>query len=87
MKINVEGVEIDFNDKVIEVLKTEPDDVYERFIKNFSLTWEEELTYMKENKNSSLFDFFREMSYMGFFVWENTPEGFDYWNKISLKML
>lgn len=87
MKINVEGVEIDFNDKVIEVLKTEPDDTYERFIKNFSLNWEEELTYMKENKHSSLFDFFREMSYVGFFVWKDTPEGFDYWNKISLKML
>lgn len=85
MKINVEGIEVNFNDKLIKVLKAEPDDAYEKFIKNFSLHWKSELTFMKQFKNSH--NFFGEVHLAQAFVWSKTPEKFTYWSKISLKML
>lgn len=85
MKINVEGIEIDFSDKLIEVLKAEPDNAYERFIKNFSLHWKNELAFMKQFENS--INYFGGVSLASAFVWSKTPEKFTYWSKISLKML
>lgn len=78
MKINVEGIEIDFSDKLIEVLKAEPDNAYEKFISNFKMYWHRELSYSKKyNPNFLTNDV--TITLRNAFVWGDALEGFDYW--------
>ena len=47
----------------------------ERFIDNFSASWDFNLAYF-----DSLYEFIASS-----FVWYETPEGHDYWHKISFR--
>lgn len=58
-------------DEVIKWLKDSG--VYERFERNVS--------------NLIAFNMLDRFTLAGAFIWEHTPEGFDYWNEINTKFI